>query len=103
MLEDQYYSALRKNLEISAACQAVEEDMQVLQARIDRLTPKQQQQQPPSQHQEGGGGAAAAASSGDEQQPHAAAADGPQEAQHAAQEQPLQNGVTAETETAMET
>lgn len=43
VLEDQYYSALRKNLEISAACQAVEDDMALLQARIDRLDKKQQQ------------------------------------------------------------
>lgn len=37
VLEDQYYSALRKNLEISAACQAVEDDMVLLQARVDKL------------------------------------------------------------------
>lgn len=46
VLEDQYYSALRKNLEISAACQAVEDDMVLLQSRLDKL--EKQQQQPPA-------------------------------------------------------
>lgn len=69
VLEDQYYSALRKNLEISAACQAVEDDMVLLQARVDKLAgPKGE-----------GDGAA------QEQQQ-----DGQQEGQ-----KPLQNGVAA--------
>lgn len=43
VLEDQYYSALRKNLEISAACQAIEEEMALLQAKIGRIEKQQQQ------------------------------------------------------------
>lgn len=34
VLEDQYYSALRKNLEISAACQGVQDEIGLLEARL---------------------------------------------------------------------
>jgi hypothetical protein len=74
VLEDQYYSALRKNLEISAACQSIEEEMELLQTKIGRIEKQQQQpgeqkageqreaeQQQQQQQEEGGGGEAAAA------------------------------------------
>uniref|UniRef100_A0A383VNY3 Pre-mRNA-splicing factor SPF27 n=1 Tax=Tetradesmus obliquus TaxID=3088 RepID=A0A383VNY3_TETOB len=68
VLEDQYYSALRKNLEISAACQAIEEEMALLQAKIGRIEKQQQQlgeqqggQEAQEQQQEGGGGGEEAA------------------------------------------
>jgi hypothetical protein len=72
VLEDQYYSALRKNLEISAACQAVEDDMLLLQARVDKLAgptaegEQQQQQDGQEQPLQQNGVAAAAAA---EEQP----------------------------------
>ncbi|WIA40064.1 hypothetical protein OEZ86_013482 [Tetradesmus obliquus] len=68
VLEDQYYSALRKNLEISAACQAIEEEMALLQAKIGRIEKQQQQlgeqqggQEAQEQQQQGGGGGEEAA------------------------------------------
>lgn len=85
VLEDQYYSALRKNLEISAACQAVEDDMALLQARVDKLT-KTDEQQPQQDGMQQGDGAAEkehAQQEGEQQQ----------EGKQGEQEQPLQNGV----------
>jgi hypothetical protein len=52
VLEDQYYSALRKNLEISAACQSIEEEMELLQAKIGRIEKKQQQEEEQQKQQE---------------------------------------------------
>jgi cysteinyl-tRNA synthetase len=81
-LEDQYYSALRKNLEISAACQAVEDDMQILQARVDKLTKADEQQQQ-EQQKKGEGG--------EEQLQADGQAEEEQQQQQA--EQPQENGV----------
>lgn len=44
-LEDRYYNALRKNLEIDAACQSIEEEIGLLEARIATAEKRQQQQQ----------------------------------------------------------
>jgi hypothetical protein len=72
VLEDQYYSALRKNLEISAACQAVEDDVTVLQEKLERVAPQQPaaaaadgQQEEGQQPQLNGVAAAAAAAAAD--------------------------------------
>lgn len=90
VLEDQYYSALRKNLEISAACQGVEDDLSLLQARMDRLT-KQQQQQEQGQPQGGG-------QDGQQQQGQSGEEEQQQQQEQPAQEQqqPMQNGVETE-------
>jgi pre-mRNA-splicing factor SPF27 len=70
VLEDQYYSALRKNLEISAACQSIEEEMELLQAKIGRIEKTQQQEEESQKGGEqqpegaGGGDAAEAAAEG---------------------------------------
>lgn len=81
VLEDQYYSALRKNLEISAACQAVEDDMQLLQAKLGKLTPLAEQDAAAA------GAAAAAAGDGDGKEQ--------QQGAEQQQEQPHENGVAA--------
>jgi hypothetical protein len=75
VLEDQYYSALRKNLEISAACQTLEDDMQAMQARMDALTGGKQQQA-------GGGGGGGGDEQQQQQQPQPNGAAGP-DAMHA--------------------
>jgi hypothetical protein len=91
-LEDQYYSALRKNLEISAACQAVEDDMQVLQARVDKLTNLDEQQQ---QQKDGEGG--------EKQQQADGEAEEQQQQQQQQKEQLQENGVAVQpAEEAME-
>lgn len=77
VLEDQYYSALRKNLEISAACQAVEDDMTLLQARLGKLAPPADEQDAAA----AGAAAAAAAGAGDGQE------------QQEQQQQPAENGI----------
>jgi hypothetical protein len=92
-LEDQYYSALRKNLEISAACQAVEDDMQVLQARVGKLTNLDEQQQ---QQQKDGEG-------GERQQQADGEAEKQQQQQQQQKEQLQENGVAVQpAEEAME-
>lgn len=44
-LEDKYYNALRKNLEIDAACQSIDEEIETLEAKISKLEKQTQQQQ----------------------------------------------------------
>jgi pre-mRNA-splicing factor SPF27 len=96
VLEDQYYSTLRKNLEISAACQSIEEEMELLQAKIGRIEKKQQQEEEQQKQQE-------EQQKGGEQQPEggggvdaAEAADEVGVAAVAAEEGPVANGVADE-------
>jgi pre-mRNA-splicing factor SPF27 len=89
VLEDQYYSALRKNLEISAACQAVEDDMASLQASVDKLAGKQQQQ-------EQAGAAAAGDGGGEQQQNGQPEQQQQQEGDEQSEQQQRPNGVSIE-------
>jgi pre-mRNA-splicing factor SPF27 len=113
VLEDQYYSALRKNLEISAACQSIEEEMELLQAKIGRIEKQQQQQQQQQGQQDG-------QNKGEQQQEQDVQQDGEQQqndghkegqqqqqeqqgkeggsGEAAAAEQPVANGVAADAE-----
>lgn len=96
-LEDSYYNALRKNLEIDAACQSIEEEIETLEARVARLEKQQQQQE----QQQAGGDVAAepAAAAGDGPAENGVAStEGPQEFQQQDEEQQQQPADTADTE-----
>lgn len=101
VLEDQYYSALRKNLEISAACQAVEDDMALLQARVDKLAGTQQQQEKAGAAAAGGDGGGEQAADGQQEQQQNGQPEQQQESEQSVQQQRAQqNGVSLEADAA---